>query len=241
MKKIIIACAIFMSPAVALGADLPGKSPPIIYSPTSAEPAANWSGLYVGANAGAGFGDVKSTGMSGLSALTNASLSPAPNAIHRSGPVGGLQAGYSVQSGSIVYGLEGDFAFGSIRGSLDSGGVVDTVPFIARLNSKISALMTVRGRVGYAFDDMLLYGTGGFASGYHEGKASATSMGATALYGQVTEWVPGWTLGAGGEYAMSRNVSLKVEYLYAQLNNKILGQSVSHSLNLLRAGANYRF
>ena len=216
----------------------------------SAEPAANWSGLYVGANAGAGFGDVKSTGMSGLSALTNTSLSSAPNAIHRSGPVGGLQAGYSVQSGSIVYGLEGDFAFGSIRGSLDTGGVVNSVdasgaanavPLTASLNSKISALITVRGRVGYAFDNMLLYGTGGFASGYHEGRGTATAMGATPVYGQVTEWVPGWTLGAGGEYAMSRNVSLKVEYLYAQLNNKILGQSVSHSLNLLRAGVNYRF
>ena len=150
-----------------------------------------------------------------------------------------LQAGFALQSGAIVYGLEGDIGFGALRGTLNvtASDRSDSV----NMKSSITSLGTVRGRVGYAFDDLLIYGTGGFATGYHEAKATVVSTDGTVRVGRLTEWTPGWTLGLGGEYAVMPNVSVKLEYLYAQLNNTILGQSVTHKLNLLRAGVNYRF
>jgi outer membrane immunogenic protein len=237
--KIAIAASVFvLSCGSTFGADLLRQTPKIIAGPTplSSTPVSEWSGFYVGANAGAASATVSATA---LGEVSNQSFTTSQSKLDRSGPLGGLQAGFALQSGSIVYGLETDIGFGAIRGSLDvtsSDGATKT-----HLQSKLSMLSTLRGRVGYAFDNVLLYGTGGFATAYHEAKANAvTSAGANSA-GALTEWVPGWTLGLGGEYALTSNVSMKLEYLYAQLNNKVLGQSVTHSLNLVRAGVNYRF
>ncbi len=248
MKKIIVASLMLFAPAAALAADLPGKAPAVLYSPTSAEPVANWSGFYVGANVGGGFGEVSATS---LATLTNANLSAIAGSAHRSGLLGGVQGGYSLQTGSVVYGLEADFDLGGLRGSYNASGVINmiptgasapvAVPVSARLDSKLTAVSTIRGRLGYTFDKVLIYGTGGFATAHHEGKGVAAINAGGSVTGSVKDWVNGWTLGVGGEYLLTRNVSLKLEYLYAHLGERVLGQSVNHSINMLRTGANYRF
>ena len=238
MKGTVSVCLVMLSCGSALSADLLRKGPQIIPGPTplTSAPASTWSGFYVGANAGGG---VSSVGSQTLAEVVDKSFVATKLSIDRAGAMGGLQAGFALQSGAIVYGLEGDIGFGALRGTLDvataerSGSV--------KMKSSLTSLGTLRGRVGYAFDNMLIYGTGGFATAYHEGKALATKADGTRTVGALREWVPGWTLGVGGEYALTGNVSLKMEYLYARLTNEVLTQSVTHSLNLVRAGVNYRF
>ena len=238
MKGTISACLVMLSCGSALGADLLRKSPAIISgpSPLSSVPASNWSGFYLGANAGGG---MSSVGTQTLAEIVNQGLVATKLNMDRSGAMGGLQAGYALQSGAIVYGLEGDIGFGALRGSLNVSTLNGAAS--ATLKSSVTALGTMRGRVGYAFDTVLLYGTGGFATIYHEGKAVGMTAAGVNAAGALREWVPGWTLGVGSEYALSNNVSLKLEYLYARMSNRVLTQSVTHSLNLLRAGVNYRF
>ena len=238
MKGTVSACLVIFSCGSALGADLLRKGPTVISGPTplSSAPASSWSGFYLGANAGGGMSYVSTQT---LAEIVDQRFVATKLNMDRSGAMGGLQAGFALQSGAVVYGLEGDIGFGALRGSLN----VATADRSASVNMKssITSLGTLRGRVGYAFDNILLYGTGGFATIYHEGKAVSTTAAGVITAGAIKEWVPGWTLGVGSEYALSGNVSLKLEYLYARMSNKVLTQSVTHSLNLLRAGVNYRF
>ena len=242
MKRTVTACILILSCGSALGADLLRKGPQIIPAPTplSSAPVSTWSGFYVGANAGAGRASV---GTQTLAEIVDPQFVATKLYIDRSGAMAGLQVGYALQSGALVYGLELDLGFGSLRGSRDlsSPAAPATASINSTLKSTITSLGTVRGRVGYAFDNFLLYGTGGFAMAYHEGKAVATNAAGVTRAGALREWVPGWTLGVGGEYALSTNVSVKMEYLYARLSNTVLTQSVTHSMNMLRAGVNYRF
>lgn len=238
MKRILLSCLLVCSAGSAMAADLLRSNPPVIRAPTplSSAPVSAWSGFYLGVHGGGSIGEVTTTA---LSELANQSLIASARKIDRSGPMGGVQAGFALQSGALVYGIEGDLGFGGLRGRIDVRA--QDASSSGQLQSAISTLGTVRARVGYAFDDLLIYGTGGFATGYHEAKATVVNADGTARAARLTEWTPGWTLGLGGEYAVMPNVSVKLEYLYAQLNNTILGQSVTHKLNLLRAGVNYRF
>jgi len=286
MKKLITISLLCLSPAAAFGADLLGKAPPIIRQPAASASPSVSSGFYAGVNAGYGFGDMTTSPASSLS-IGNLTVDNAK--LRQSGPLGGFQAGYSLQSGSVVYGLEGDIDFGGLRGTMNSAGIITTTPAApatpgataarpvqinvsAHADSRINALGTLRGRIGYAFDNVLIYGTGGYAMAHHNTKGSLQATGApgavavpgaavsgnvasvavpgavpTALAGtdlgtySVHQWANGWALGAGGEFAFSPNMSLKLEYLHAQLSDKVAGQSVSHSLNLVRTGVNYRF
>ena len=238
MTKIVSAGLLVLSCGSALGADLIQGGAHIIPARTalSTAPASSWSSFYLGANGGGGWGNVSTSALAEIAAPP---LLATRLQLGRSGPIGGLQAGFTLQTGVIVYGAEADMSFGVIRGGMNVASQDGAAT--GRLESKISMLGTVRGRFGFAFDHLLLYGTGGFATGYHEAKSAITTTGGVTSAGALREWVPGWTRGLGGEYAFSDNMSLKLEYLYAYLNNSVLGQPVGHSLNLIRAGVNYRF
>ncbi|WP_407519657.1 outer membrane protein [Methylobacterium oryzisoli] len=83
---------------------------------------------------------------------------------------------------------------------------------------------TVRGRLGYAFDRVLFYGTGGFAYG----SGGGTNFGLP----NNDDFRTGWTAGGGIEYALptdsflnffrSNAVTLKVEALYVNLDRNSL-------------------
>ncbi|MEH2529482.1 opacity protein-like surface antigen [Bradyrhizobium sp. AZCC 1614] len=94
---------------------------------------------------------------------------------------------------------------------------------------------TVRGRAGYAFNNVLFFGTGGLAFG----ELRATTFGLTESHTNV-----GWTLGAGAEVGLAPNWSAKIEYLYVDLANSnfvITGASNGYRFGLIRAGVNWRF
>ena len=199
-------------------ADIPrpvykGVSPVVAYY--------NWTGFYVGINAGYGFG---------TSTWTFPAVSPKPTGFLAGGTVG-----YNYQVGSIVYGIEGDFDYANVKGSV-------TCAVVLTCETKNTYLGTIRGRLGYAFDRWLPYITAGGA--YGNVKATATPI---ALGGAASKAEFGWTAGAGLEYAFLSNWSAKIEYLYVDLGSFDTGfttpvpDKVSFKENIVRAGLNYKF
>ncbi len=130
---------------------------------------------------------------------------------------GGPYAGYNFQiNPNWVVGLEGDFLFASRNGSAAS-------------NSWDS---TIRGRVGYAYDRYLFYGTGGVAFGDVKSKTNGQDVSKT-----------GWTLGAGIEAAITSNVTGRLEYRHTDLGTTAFtaAPSVSYTSNDLMIGAGVKF
>ncbi|MFG3595793.1 outer membrane protein [Bradyrhizobium sp. RDI18] len=166
----------------------------------------SWAGPYLGANIGYAWGSV------------------ANNPAKPSGFVGGVQAGYNWQNGGPwVFGLEGD---------IQATGAEET---FAPWKFSNPWFGTVRGRAGYAFTNVLFFGTGGLAFG----ELRATTFGLTESHTNL-----GWTLGAGAEVGLAPNWSAKIEYLYVDLANSnfvITGASNGYRFGLIRAGVNWRF
>lgn len=149
-------CAGTLAAGSARAADLPrrAEAPPVLPIP----PAFTWTGFYVGVNAGYGF-------KSATSRFTDATYGTVTGGGNGGGIVGGAQAGYNYQftpGSGFVVGLETDFqGAGFARGST---AAIGTTPYY-NVSPSLDYFGTVRGRVGYAFDRWLLYGTGGLAYG----------------------------------------------------------------------------
>jgi outer membrane immunogenic protein len=166
-----------------------------------------WGGPYLGGNIGWAWGSVDN------------------NVTKPSGFVGGAQAGYNwrMGSGPWVFGVEGD---------IQATGASDT---FAPWKFSNPWFGTVRGRAGYALNNILLYGTVGLAFGELKGE----TFGLTETHTNA-----GWTAGVGAEFGLAPNWSAKVEYLYVDLadsNFTITGLSNGYRFGLLRAGVNYHF
>lgn len=134
--------------------------------------------------------------------------------------VGGT-LGYNLQTGIWVWGIEGDIAYSAMKD--DVAGIEAKVPWFG----------TVRGRIGYAgWGSLLPYITGGAAIAKLEVDGAAGG----------SDTKVGYTIGAGLEYALYSNWSVKVEYLYADLGKfDIAGTDVDFNTHIVRAGLNYRF
>jgi outer membrane immunogenic protein len=156
--------------------------------------SADWSGFYVGFQAGYLFGQSHHTFSNGAP-----SDDSDPN-----GVVGGLHAGYNFEFDSIVVGPEADFEGTSASGHFDNtSGITSSGSADLRWQSSL------RGRVGYAIDSFLPYVTAGIAFGDYEFGGGPTG-GPCCGY---SDTLTGWTAGAGVEYLMDR-VSLRLEYRY---------------------------
>jgi outer membrane immunogenic protein len=205
-----------------------------------AAPAFSWTGFYLGLNAGYTFG--RATG-------TDAGDNQQPPVgwygvgnrftANTSGFTGGAQAGYNWQAGNIVAGLEADLGYLGARGTFLYGG--DTP-----LTSRGGLFGTLRGRLGVAADRALIYVTAGGIGANIDADVSRPQ---TNFFGTHTGTQFGWTVGAGIEYAVAQNWSLKAEYLYYDLGSKTLFQNngnvsrfdVRPSGNIVRVGFNYLF
>ncbi|HEX5507630.1 MAG TPA: outer membrane protein [Pseudolabrys sp.] len=214
---VLVAAAAFMGVTTASAADLgrrqalPEKAPPYV------EPVYNWTGFYVGINGGGGFGH---------SSFTDPFFSDRFNV---SGGLVGGTLGYNWESGPIVWGLEGDIDWSSIRGSADCG-------IATTCHLRNDWLGTFRGRLGYAVNQSLLpYITGGLAVGNIKNSID--------FVGSSNETKAGWTVGAGLEARISGPWTAKIEYLFVDLGHgdPILGSDAKFHANLVRAGLNYKF
>ena len=213
--------AAMASPSFA--ADLPRpayKAAPAVYvAPFS------WSGFYVGINAGYGWGK---------SNWTIAGTGLNTGDFNLKGGVLGATLGYNLQTGSWVWGLEGDLDASWIKGS-ETNFCGPT-----GCETKNSWLGTARARIGYAWDRWLPYVTGGLGFG----DIKMTSPVGTTQ----TKTKTGYSVGAGVEYAFLGAWSAKLEYLYVDLGKATcdvgtcgVPVDVSFKTNLVRAGLNYRF
>jgi outer membrane immunogenic protein len=177
------------------------------------------------------------------------------------GFIGGGQAGCNYQTGVFVTGLEVDGAW--MTGSDSRRVVVGPNPttlnpdnYIAN-KTKNSYLATVRARIGGAFDQVLVYATGGAAfGGLRTTDTLATFGGAAVSTVHTTEDRIGWTAGAGVEYAFAANWTVRGEYLYVDLGkfdvsipclNSCLASPTDmivhhrYTDHVVRFGLNYRF
>ena len=187
--------AAWASPSLAADLPRPAYKAPVYVAPS----AFSWSGFYVGINGGYAWGH--SDWNNGI--MGNVSMNV------KGGMVGGT-LGYNLQTGSFVFGLEGDVDASWVDGS-SSGGGAGTPCASPNCETKNTWFATGRGRIGYAWDRFLPYLTGGAAGGNI--KATAANG------GSVDKTKLGWTVGAGVEWAFMSNWSAKVEYLYADLGH----------------------
>ncbi|MBX9931176.1 MAG: porin family protein [Methylobacterium sp.] len=285
MKKLLLASTVLAGlTATASAADLPRRAAPPVFVPV---PVFTWTGFYFGINAGYGF----DAGDRGTNVYNNVfpNLVRGPNGVPGAGGpsqvafsdsssegfVGGGQIGYNYQftpGSGLVVGIEADAqyvdfgrnrtAFVLTPGFTPNNGVQFVDP---RGTASLDYFGTVRGRIGYAFDKVLFYGTGGFAYG-----AGSEERSFGGFRGNDS-FRTGYAAGGGIEYALptdsflnffkSSAVTLKVEGLYVNLenNNRNAGVYAIDSNSVLyrqpgftnrnsgsefaviRAGLNYKF
>ena len=258
----------------ALAADMRPPPPPVALF--------TWSGAYVGVNLGSGWRQPVDfvTTMPSCTDFTTclivdpdtglASALGTGRSTRASGATGGFQAGYNYQFGAAVAGVELDWEYFKRTSSLGpNAGLMSDInlglPLLVSNEVASTWLATIRGRLGFAWDRLLLYGTGGVAfTDVRYTQTVTTSLlitGATVV-NVVTETKSGVTVGGGAEYALWNNLTLRAEYLYAQFtgvsgtsvlqfansfpppaffSNPVAGSTGNLHDHIVRVGLNYKF
>jgi outer membrane immunogenic protein len=226
MKRRVLAAALLSFFATSsFAADMAVKAPP----PVAAPAAPSWTGFYVGASAGYGWGQDGGGSFTdyppgSFAASFAAGQTPRFVGDHPNGFVGGGQAGYNYQiNTNWLVGLEGDFSGTGIKGggTYFFAGVPGVfAPTTTTVSQSLDWLATVRARAGYVFDRLLIYGTGGVAFGqtreaYHV--LASTGVLTGTLDGTTSSVRSGWAAGAGTEYKVTRNISVKAEWIHYDL------------------------
>jgi outer membrane immunogenic protein len=235
MKKFLlgtVALAV-LGAAPAVAADLAAR-PYTKAPPMAAAAIYDWTGFYIGASGGYGWGDSR----------FQFALTPGVNSNHdtRGGFAGG-QVGYNWQTGAIVFGIEADGHWADINGST----ACPVGAFTCRTETR--ALASFRGRLGFANGPVLFYGTGG--AGYADTRYSALAGGApgaglTGIY-STNRW--GYAAGAGIEWGFAPNWTAKVEYMHYGFDSvtspagTVGGGPATYRLDLdtVKVGVNYRW
>ena len=237
MKKLLLAAlAAGAWSGCALAADLGPYTPPPRYEPEY-EPVRegpyNWQGLYLGVNAGYGWGNDNAASFSAFGGSSGA--------INPSGWFGGGQVGYNAQFNSLVLGLEADLQAADISDTTGLAGGAFT-----QATTDIEWFSTVRGRIGYAAGPALLYFTGGWAFADVNASVTSTNGVGSTVSMSSDDIQSGYTLGGGIEWAFAPNWSLKSEYLYVDLGKETWSSpvgtySTDTDFHTARVGLNYRF
>lgn len=237
----------------AFAADLAGRAIAPAY--VSRPPAFTWTGFYVGANAGY----ATRTGKDYTFAVQPGYFSSSPATVgtiqsERTGDgfLAGAQVGYNYQVGNFVIGAENDLQYldlGKKKSTYSFAGS-GAIPLGFNYNGpdkKTEYFATGRARIGYAFDNLLVFGSAGLAYGQLK---SENCLGSKCDNGKI-----GFAVGAGVEYALSQKWSVKVEGLYVNLGKTATGvigtdvvgrtyvdaHKIDNDIALVRAGLNYRF
>jgi outer membrane immunogenic protein len=249
-----------------------------VASASAAQP--RWAGYYIGANAGyaagasstnafpwcgvaAGSGyfcDETGTGLATAAAVSRTGS----GSMEQNGFVGGIQTGANWQIGNFVYGVEADINSYDINAKRLAAGTAPGLGGVHTITATVGSdwLFTARGRLGWADGNALFYATGGLAmtnlkiaASYRDNNAALGAPGAT-MDSANNEVRAGLTAGAGVEWALDRNWSVKGEYLYVDFGRITASGTVFHpgtfganpyvmeadmKAHLARLGLNYRF
>jgi outer membrane immunogenic protein len=238
MKNVLLATSaglLALGTVVASAADI---TLPVKAAPPAAPVYDSWTGFYIGGNAGSGLANTDIGGTStgtfgGVPFQESFSVSRSQH-----GPLAGGQLGINYEfSPHWVLGAEADIDWSNIKGSATPCGakVAGRVDCLG-VAGKIEDFGTVRGRFGYVFDNLLVYGTGGLAWARDSETVSEACSGAKcpktsnplAFNTASSTTTPfGWTAGGGMEWRVMPNWLLRVEYLHLQFNRS----SSAYALN----------
>jgi outer membrane immunogenic protein len=196
-----------LSIGTAAAADMPVKAPPapILY---------NWTGCYIGGHAGGAWARTEWTEVFNTTDFADFDQGQGFSRTE-SGFIGGGQLGCNYQTGPWVFGIEGTFAGTSIKNTFTSVSVVNVDDAV--FETKIQSVATVTGRIGYAWDNWLLYGKGGW--GGADVKFSVSDP-TDSIFASRTEWHNGWTAGIGVEYGWTPNWIIGLEYDHIGLESR---------------------
>lgn len=249
MKKLVSGAAIVVALAVGSPVHAADMARPVYKAAPMVVPVYNWSGFYIGGHGGYGWGKTRDTN------------NPAAVGKDLSGGLGGVQVGYNWQlSNNVVFGLEGDVSFGSVKEKW-----IDDNPFSGYwTEDKVDVSGTVRARLGYAFDRFLPYVTGGLAivNTKHElGCSAAFAVAPGSCNGgprqqftvSKSDTSTGYVIGAGMEFAVTNNWTVRAEYLYTDIGTNdvtlldpnwpgaISQRKFDTNFSTVRFGVNYKF
>lgn len=252
----------------AVAADLPVRTAAPAPAPVFVAPAFSWAGFYAGLNAGGAW----TTGCKTYDLFVEGNrFNGWSDDNCRSSDTqftGGAQVGYNFQSGKFVYGVEADINFlGNSNGGTRERVIGDELGTVRITGVGDPGVFgTVRARLGFAADRALFYVTGGlaWASGGNDPQIAGwegPAVGAPdAVFRRNGRNDIGWTLGAGAEYAITNNWTIRAEYLYVDLGSEdnawscagpscslareykvdFSGRKDAH-FNVVRVGVNYKF
>ncbi len=243
------AALLFTSSAMAADAVVYNEPAPVVVDTFS------WTGGYIGAHAGYGWGKTNDVNNLG---------SPEKK---MKGGLGGIQAGYNYQfDNNMVLGAEADISFSGVKKNWNDTDAYSTY----YTQDKIGTHGTVRARLGYAADRFMPYITGGLAwadmkhtvgcsdknalGGFPAGSTSCRAGTARPSFeNSASKTSIGYSVGAGLEYAVTNNWTLKAEYLYSNFGKKNVTitdpnfpaasgeRRFKTSLSEVRIGVNYKF
>ncbi|OKO71824.1 outer membrane beta-barrel protein [Bradyrhizobium sp. AS23.2] len=216
-----------------------------------APPAArvySWTGCYLGGNGGGARANNDFAPLSGVALDT----------VRSNGWFGGAQAGCDYQVGSWVFGIGGQFDWADMKGTalvLPPGGTAGL-----QLTSKLDRFATATGRIGYAFDRVLIYAKGGAAWAHFQHDIGAFDSVTNTITPALTggQNVAGFVVGGGFEFALLPNLSFMAEYNYLDFGTNgvqtgcVTGGcgggggagltfDIRQNVHLFTLGLNYRF
>jgi outer membrane immunogenic protein len=253
VKKLLVAGVLIAATEPTFAADMlgnmmvPYKAPPPAYALT---PVYSWTGCYLGIEGGGDWGQSRHVdGNPGTPALFGV---PITNSFGTSGGLLGGTAGCNYQFKNIVFSVENDLSWTS-----NTGSGSDIPPFSTGTTSSTNEkwLDTLRGRVGFAWDRLFLYGTGGAA--FADIEAGVCTPAGICVSQSTTR--TGWVAGGGIEWAAwtspLSSVTLKLEYLYTDFGTggsffsppllvgaeTVATRNVSLTDNIVRGGVNWKF
>jgi len=172
-----------------------------------------WNAFYAGAHAGYAWGGVDVTDTTG-------GVAPGPFSYSPKGAFAGGTAGLNWRLQGILLGVEGDLGYMDLSGSGTAPSSTPPNHQDLTLNGGLYAVGA--GRLGYAFGQTLIYGKGGFA--YFDGTAAQTTTKPGYLTSPTSSAFTGWAYGGGVEHFVSRNLSVKVEYLHFDFGSRVGSQ-----------------
>jgi outer membrane immunogenic protein len=235
MRKLTVSILAFTAlTGAAFAADLPAQKAPLLPAP---ELVPIWTGVYAGVQAGGAFGN------------TNLSV-PNPAFNERwgnNGVIGGAHIGYNHQINTVVLGVESSFDLLSVQGSEANNTAF--APNFLNASSYHNYLVSIDGRLGYAYKNLLFYGIGGYA--FLSNNSALTLNG--IQIGAVSNTVNGYDVGGGVEYAINDRWSARAECRYYNFqnntnnfatsnkifNNRVFTESVNS--NVFRVGLSYKW